>query len=121
MKIAILSIFFSFLLMHNSRTIHCVQLAHILMTTLLQGIVFFLFGVAYELRLASYGLETVSNNLFQTVLGLVLMYSGRGTYCQAAPLLPSTPYDEFVGNKLCLSRALTIFLSVYIVYLRVQK
>ena len=59
----LLSLFFFFSIKHNSKTIRCMQILSIPNDCSANEDYSYLFGAVYELRLASYGLKTVSNTL----------------------------------------------------------
>ena len=94
MKISILFIFFllllsssSSLIKHNSKTIRCVQILNIPNDCSANGDFSCMFSAVYELRLASYGLKTVSNTL-RVLLRTLLSFSRNNCVGMAGMVRP---------------------------------
>ena len=82
------------------------------MTVLLPGIFLFWFGVAYELRLASYSHKLSPKTLHvlgRRLLGLIFTYSGRRKYSQATPGLLSRGSTTVFSSVLRVIFARQIF------------
>ena len=84
---------------HNSKTIWCMRILYMQNAALLPGIFHSWFGAVYELQLASYRHETVSEDVLgRWLLGLVFNYSGCGMYGQATPRLLNLCKDNLSWN-----------------------